>query len=212
MIYTGGRLNKKDRLTGYGDPHVKDKTSYRPSYLWHGNPHTWKDGLLYWDGAQMVLWKKVSSFLLMHWDTTVLHKAYNTYPWKICGNSLIYSMIWSSSSGPWFNIKMSSYQYRKSHCGDKTVVRSSYLHNGISYTGKMTSLYWFGPLVLHFNMLLFCKLGFFSAFSWYTFYNTMHIFFHICYLKTVKMWYGVHYAYYHNLLFQEYFITEPWIM
>ena len=27
-------------------------------------------------------------------------------------------------------------QYRKSHCGDKTVVRSSYLHNGISYTGK----------------------------------------------------------------------------
>ena len=43
--------------------------------------------------------------------------------------------------GPCFNIKMSSYQYRKSHCGDKTVVRSSYLHNGISYTGKM-SLYW----------------------------------------------------------------------
>ena len=32
---------------------------------------------------------------------------------------------------PWFNIKMSSYQNRKSHCGDKTVVRSSYLHNGI---------------------------------------------------------------------------------
>ena len=37
---------------------------------------------------------------------------------------------------------MSSYQYRKSHCGDKTVVRSSYLRNGISYTGKITSLYW----------------------------------------------------------------------
>ena len=44
--------------------------------------------------------------------------------------------------GPRFNIKMPSYRYRKSHCGDKTVVRSSYLHNGISYTGKMTSLYW----------------------------------------------------------------------
>ena len=43
---------------------------------------------------------------------------------------------------PWFNIKMSSYQYKKSHCGDKTVIRSSYLHNGISYTGKMSSLYW----------------------------------------------------------------------
>ena len=40
----------------------------------------------------------------------------------------------TSSPGPWFNIKISSYQYRKSHCGDKTVVWSSYLHNGISYT------------------------------------------------------------------------------
>ena len=51
---------------------------------------------------------------------------------------------WRKEPGPWFNIKMSPYQYRKSHCGDKTVVRSSYLHNGISYTGKMTSLYWIG--------------------------------------------------------------------
>ena len=29
----GGLLNKKDGLTRYGDSHVKDKTSYRPSYL-----------------------------------------------------------------------------------------------------------------------------------------------------------------------------------
>ena len=43
---------------------------------------------------------------------------------------------------------MSSYQYRKSHCGDKTIVRSSYLHNGISYTGKMTSLYWIRALAV----------------------------------------------------------------
>ena len=46
-----------------------------------------------------------------------------------------------------FNIKMSSYQYRRSHCVDKMVVRSSYLHNGISYTGKKTSLYWISPLM-----------------------------------------------------------------
>ena len=46
---------------------------------------------------------------------------------------------------------MSSYQYRKSHCGDKTVVRSSYLHNGISYTGKMSSLYWIGALTFKHN-------------------------------------------------------------
>ena len=29
--------------------------------------------------------------------------------------------------GPWFNIKMPSYQYRKTHCGDKMIIRSSCL-------------------------------------------------------------------------------------
>ena len=58
----------------------------------------------------------------------------------------IWLNVWSAPAGPQFNIKMSSYQYRKSHCGDKTVVRSSCLHNGISYTGKVSSLYWIGAL------------------------------------------------------------------
>ena len=46
--------------------------------------------------------------------------------------------------GPWFNIKMSSYhyQYRKSHCGDKTVARSFYPHNMISYTSPWRDLHW----------------------------------------------------------------------
>ena len=48
----------------------------------------------------------------------------------------------TTRSGLWFNIKMPSYQNRKSHRGDKTILRPSYLHIGISYTGKMTSLYW----------------------------------------------------------------------
>ena len=47
-------------------------------------------------------------------------------------------------TGGWFNINMTSYQYRKSHCGDKTILRPSYLHNGIFHTGKMSSLYWIG--------------------------------------------------------------------
>ena len=38
-------------------------------------------------------------------------------------------------------MKMPSYQYRKSHCEDKTIFRPSYLHSGISYIGKMPSLY-----------------------------------------------------------------------
>ena len=42
----------------------------------------------------------------------------------------------------WFNTKMLSYLFRKSQCGDKMIVRSSYLHNGISYTSKIPSLYW----------------------------------------------------------------------
>ena len=63
-------------------------------------------------------------------------------------------MLEKRDPGPWFNIKMLSYQYRKFHCGDKTVVRSSYLHNGICYTGKTTSLYWIRALVL----IFFCPI------------------------------------------------------
>ena len=70
--------------------------------------------------------------------------------------------------GPWFNIKMSSYQYRKSHCGDKTVVRSSYPHNGISYTCK-TSLYWDSPQITNiyiFNVDIIIIPEYFGAFWW----------------------------------------------
>ena len=50
----------------------------------------------------------------------------------------------------WFNIKMPSYQCRKSHCGDKTVLRPSYLHNEISFIDKMASLYWIRARGVHF--------------------------------------------------------------
>ena len=65
--------------------------------------------------------------------------------------------------GPWFNIKMTSYQYRKSHCGDKTILRPSYLHNGISYTGKMTSLYWIRAQVATNNECLVYTMMYFPA-------------------------------------------------
>ena len=38
--------------------------------------------------------------------------------------------------------------YRKYHCGDKTVVKSSYLQSRNSYISKMTSLYWIFPKVI----------------------------------------------------------------
>ena len=58
-----------------------------------------------------------------------------------CGDKLV-----PYRSGGWINIKMTSYHYRNSHCGDKTILRPSYLHNGISYTGKNSSLYWIRAL------------------------------------------------------------------
>ena len=36
-------------------------------------------------------------------------------------------------------------QYRKFHCGDKTAMRLSYDHKGISCTTKTAYLYWIGP-------------------------------------------------------------------
>ena len=42
---------------------------------------------------------------------------------------------------------MLSYQYRKSHCGDKLDIRPSYLHNEISYTSKMAYLSYIDGLV-----------------------------------------------------------------
>ena len=60
---------------------------------------------------------------------------------------------------PQFNIKIPSYQYSKSHSGDKMILRLSYLHSGISYPGEMVSLYWIRALVvpellgLHFNII-----------------------------------------------------------
>ena len=41
----------------------------------------------------------------------------------------VVQVTWSAP-GPWFNIKMSSYQYRKSHCGDKTILWHLYIESG----------------------------------------------------------------------------------
>ena len=64
-------------------------------------------------------------------------------------------------SGCRLSIRMLSYQYRKSHSGDKVVKRSSYLHNGISctneYTISMTSCKTaVTPLLMHWS---YCSLA-----------------------------------------------------
>ena len=58
------------------------------------------------------------------------------------------SSTWHKHEALGINIKMLSCQYRKYHCGYKTVIWSSYLHNGMSNAGKMSSLYWIRALVL----------------------------------------------------------------
>ena len=50
------------------------------------------------------------------------------------------------TSGPWSNINMLSYQWWKINCRDKTVLRSSYRHNGNSRTGETASWYWISPM------------------------------------------------------------------
>ena len=64
--------------------------------------------------------------------------------WKLHCHWLI--VLWQHQGAD--SLKMSSYLYRKSHCGDKTILRPSYLHNGISYTGKMSSVYWIRAVVI----------------------------------------------------------------
>ena len=81
------------------------------------------------------------------YDTHVTSLSYISFPpnkFKFfnCGCQQLHMVSIQKQSGAWFNIKMTSYQYCKSYCGDKTILRPSYLHNEISYTGKMTFLYW----------------------------------------------------------------------
>ena len=70
------------------------------------------------------------------WGHIVSKIAWNEYKWFTGTRAAI----------QYKKIQMASYQYRKSDCGDKTILWLSYLHNGISYTGKTTSLYWIGAL------------------------------------------------------------------
>ena len=83
------------------------------------------------------------------WRKHLIPKCFNCSP----GNKLILIPVFNCQCAPsdqqepgfWLNIKMSSYQHRKSHCGDKTILRPSYLHNMISYIGNMTPYIESGP-------------------------------------------------------------------
>ena len=48
-------------------------------------------------------------------------------------------------TGIWFNIKIPTHHHRRAHYGDKTMIRSSYIQNGSSYTGRTVTLYCISP-------------------------------------------------------------------
>ena len=50
-------------------------------------------------------------------------------------------------------------EWRESYCGDRMILWSSYLHNGISYTGRMTSLYWIRPKINTMAMYNSCLIN-----------------------------------------------------
>ena len=88
------------------------------------------------------LWYKDQSVYAPNQWKTMLHWNVDSHwPGAYRKVSLLVLFLSSCLAG-WNNIKMPSYQYRKSHCGGKTVSRPSYLHNGISYTGKTASVFW----------------------------------------------------------------------
>ena len=105
--------------------------------------------------------------MLDYVDVTILVVKVITFrhtfsPWELMkgdhislGGKIPHFIAWANNffntSGSQFNIKMISYQSRKSHCGDKTILRLSYLHNGFTYAGKMTSLYWIRALIVEYT-------------------------------------------------------------
>ena len=55
-------MNIKTWSYQFKDSYVKDKTISRPSYLQHGNPHTWKDSLHIETGPWLQIHKTIFKF------------------------------------------------------------------------------------------------------------------------------------------------------
>ena len=137
---------------------------------------------------------------------------------------MIRSSQWQQSSfntwltpGAWFSIKMSSYQHRKSHCGDKTILRPSYLHNGISYTGKTASLYWIRALdptissvegtTDHMDLDMTIAVHHWFM-AWGCQKNSLTYSSHIYHFNGMKLWLG----YFLMVLKPEYSGIMPWLL
>ena len=81
------------------------------------------------------------------------HLQRNSRQWQQGRRMGVHSNIY----GSWCSMNI-SYQYRKSHRGDKTFVRTSYLHNGIYYSDKTAPLYSINLLLFISNRIRFIKI------------------------------------------------------
>ena len=106
----------------------------------------WKHFPRYWPFVWGIHWLQVNSAKFHVFFDLRLNKRLSKH-WRRWWCETLSCLLWCHCN----DIKRSSYLSRKSHCVDKTVVRSSYLHNGISYTGKVWPLYWIGAQVLVFH-------------------------------------------------------------
>ena len=101
----------------------------------------------------------------------------------------------SRDSGAQSNIKMLSYQYKESHYKDEMVIRPLYFHNGNSYTGKMTCLYWVDPqLYFLFHSRKYVQEIYFQVLigvAWGTITSHTHAFWTRCFLLHILAWYQV---------------------
>ena len=79
----------------------------------------------------------VDSYLIA-WPNIIV---YNTGIWQQLKISLTLSVPCRKMARGWLNIKMPSYEYRKSHCGDKMILQLSYLHNGVFHILARCYLY-----------------------------------------------------------------------
>ena len=99
----------------------------------------------------VVQWNSPASVFIGNTPDITKLNVFENYIFKRTSPSPSVNLVTPEYSGGWFNIKMMSYQYMNSRCGDKTIFWPSYLHNANSYTGKTISLYWIRFLVTNNN-------------------------------------------------------------
>ena len=90
------------------------------------------------------------------------HLTHQVYMIVRAKHTLIRCIKLPERPGGWYNTKISSYQYKKDYCENKTILPHSYFHGRIYSTDKKASLYWISPwcwllMTRHGLLAVFCK-------------------------------------------------------